>query len=73
MSWRERITEAYARAGRRVRVGFGPGATAEQLAALEAAVGLRVPTPLRELLTESDGVAELLPRGDTSSVFYSPV
>lgn len=73
MGWRELVAKVYAEGDRGVTVGFRPGATVEQMASLEGEVGLRIPTPLRELLTESDGVVELLHRGDTPSVFHWPV
>jgi len=73
MRWRERIEEAYKSAERRVSVEFHDPAIPAQIAKVEAALGLRFPSSLHELLRESDGVVELLRRGDPSSFFYTPV
>lgn len=61
MDWRKWIKEGHEvnaarEQGRPMRPLFRDSATAEQLARLEAELGLTLPSALRELLQQSDGV-----------------
>ena len=58
--WREHILRAHAARAHEKRPEFRKGASPERLRRLEDEVGLRIPTPLRELLRVSDGVEEEL-------------
>lgn len=66
MGWRERLAEAYrTRENQRVPASprFQPGASEASLAEAERALGQRLPEDLRALLSESDGVMEVLEIG----------
>lgn len=71
--WRDRIITGYAARAHEKRPEFSQGASSQRLAALEHEVGLRIPTALRELLTESDGVNESLRIRDEWMVIHAPV
>ena len=63
MNWRERITEAYRRRESQsvpASPEFQPGAPEDALQEAERALGQRLPEDLRALLSESDGVLEVL-------------
>jgi hypothetical protein len=56
MEWRRFIEESYADRPSDVRPAFREGASPVRLAELESALGLRLPAPLREILSQTDGV-----------------
>ncbi|MFT3768648.1 MAG: SMI1/KNR4 family protein [Minicystis sp.] len=59
MDWREWIVKSYREEGRTVTPGFRDGVTPERLLALEAELEVPIPTPLRELLQQTDGMTEM--------------
>lgn len=58
MHWRAWITDSYKSRPAELRPDFRDGAPPAELTAVEAALGVALPPPLRELLLESDGVDE---------------
>ena len=66
MTWKERFQDGMA--GGDSRPGFRDGMDDKARAVLEKRLGVALPTPLRELLQETDGVHHLLKVSDDEEV-----
>lgn len=73
MTWRALIADLYRASGRSVRVEFRPPLSLERISAIEHDLGLPLPRPLRELLSETDGFIENSEREGVWRPLYFPL
>jgi len=59
MRWRDLISQTYAAGEHAGRPDLPEGVKVERIAHLESQLGLRLPSALRELLQEADGVGQM--------------
>ncbi|MFT3765274.1 MAG: SMI1/KNR4 family protein [Minicystis sp.] len=59
MRWVDLIQKSYADGEHEGRPALSEGATVQRIAWLESQLSLRIPSPLRDLLQETDGVGQM--------------
>lgn len=60
MSWRDLISSVYESRGVDIKPRFYPSASAEEIADAEDCLNARLPTSIRSLLSETNGVMEMM-------------